>query len=638
MSRLYKFHNFLLENKISELLLEGNLIASDKFLSRLQNINNNIAQTLYKSFKDKVYIDRDLAQNYIDITDKEDAVSFISDRNASRMGTDGIYSARGRNEVKIGRLARTILSDLKIKFTDKDIEEFVNLYKSSKVDTTKKFKLVSGLDIKKYYNENNYSILSGSLGGSCMRHEDCQSYFKIYTRNPEQCQLLVYFDENEKVLGRALIWKISECELYTKNTEPYKGDNPKFFMDRVYVSIDSDVNKFIEYANSNEWIYKNRMTADDKESLIFKYKGEILIGRIIVKLNRLHFSKYPYVDTLKFTDGDSRISNVGFYIEPNEDDDEGFIMCDTDGGRDECSDCGGTGREDSNDNNCRKCHGDGEVDCSNCRGRGQTICTDCDGRGDINCNSCNGQGDIDCNRCDGGYIECRSCNGHGDKRCETCRGEGNIGKCKDCDGECEIKCPTCKGEELTCKTCNGEGTYVRKWGRGTRRVTCKDCGGEGKSNKGENGQEGCKCPECSRPVFSWGYFRSSTGWENRGTIVCKGCEGRGEIECEDCDGDGTIECKDCDGRGGSDCNHCDGSGTIDCKDCRGRGTIGECQTCDGEGTTGDCKLCDDGTVKCSDCGGSGERPKGQKAELCFNCAGILKDLMTDIQKNRYTIR
>ena len=105
MSRLYKFHNFLLENKISELLLEGNLIASDKFLSRLQNINNNIAQTLYKSFKDKVYIDRDLAQNYIDITDKEDAVSFISDRNASRMGTDGIYSARGRNEVKIGRLS-----------------------------------------------------------------------------------------------------------------------------------------------------------------------------------------------------------------------------------------------------------------------------------------------------------------------------------------------------------------------------------------------------------------------------------------------------------------------------------------------------------------------------------------------------
>ena len=38
---ILKFDNFLLESKIAKLLLEGNLMASDKFLTRLSGINNN---------------------------------------------------------------------------------------------------------------------------------------------------------------------------------------------------------------------------------------------------------------------------------------------------------------------------------------------------------------------------------------------------------------------------------------------------------------------------------------------------------------------------------------------------------------------------------------------------------------------
>jgi hypothetical protein len=635
MSRLYKFHNFLLESKISELLLEGNLMASDKFLSRLNGLNNNIAQILFKSFKDKQYIDKDLSQNWIDITDKEDTVSFISDRNASRTTSDEIYSSRSRNEVKIGRLARAILGDLKINFTDKEIEDFVNLYKSSKVDNSKKFKLVSGLDIKKYYHEDNYGEHSGSLGGSCMRHQECQTYFKIYTRNPEQCQLLVYFDENDKVLGRALVWKISESELYTKDLNKF-DKNVEYFMDRVYVARDSDVNKFIQYAKDNGWLYKYRMTADERLGMIFKYNDEIVYGKIIIKLNRLHFNRYPYVDTLSFTNGDNKISNVGFYISEDDDDpDEGFMMVDTGGGNDKCSNCDGTGRENSEGNDCFKCHGDGEVECPECKGGGETICGQCSGRGDIQCSTCHGDGEIECNICQGDrYINCRDCNGDGHKECRTCRGNGNLGDCPECKGDGDIECPECKGEEVTCKTCKGEGEYVRKWGRGTRRVTCKDCSGSGKGSSGEIGKEGCKCSTCSYIKYGW----HGRTWENRGIIPCKKCEGDGSIPCKDCDSQGEIRCSTCDGRGNKRCTDCS-FGSKECESCEGRGITGKCKTCKGEGTLGKCKTCKDGEgqIKCETCNGSGKRPKGQKAAKCPECSGLLDELINDIKLNRFKV-
>lgn len=636
MSKISKFDSFLIESKISELLLEGNLTASDKFLSRLSRINNNIANILYKSFKDKVYIDRDLAQNWIDVTDKEDVVTFLSDRNAARVGDNSAYTARGRNEVKIGRLARTILSDLKVKFTDKEIEEFVNLYKSSNVDTTKKFELVSGVIIKKYYLENNYAKDGGTLGGSCMRHDECQSYFKIYTKNPEQCQLLVYLDENGKVLGRALVWKISEAELYNKDLTKFTG-NVEYFMDRVYVAKDSDVNKFIEYAKDNNWLYKYKMAADDRLGMIFKYNNDTLIGKIVIKLNRLHFRDYPYVDTLNFTDGDTKISNVGFYIsdeDEDEDVDNGFIMNDTSGGREECSLCNGTGKEDTE---CIKCHGDGDVQCPECRGSGGTICSECEGDGDIKCRTCNGNGENECSVCSGeGHINCRDCSGDGDKECRTCRGEGNLGDCNDCKGEGEIECPTCKGEEVTCVTCKGEGSYTRKWGRGTRKVTCKDCDGMGKGSQGMKGEEGCKCPTCSAPVYNYGWIVDK--WENKGVIECGKCEGNGRIECKDCYGDGTIKCKTCNGEGSKECKNCRW-GFTECKDCEGNGNLGKCKNCKGKGTIGKCKTCKDGEgiIKCVACDGTGERPKGQKAGKCPDCSGLLDQLIDDIKSNSYRI-
>lgn len=627
---ILKFQNFLTESSLIELVLEGNLMATPRFLDRLAAIDNPIAKVMHKAFADKKLIDKDLPQNWIDVTDKEDSITFTADRSATRLNNnpEDIYKSN-RNEARIGRFTRSILNELGVKATDKEIEDFVNLYKSTKVDTSLKFQLVSGSLIKKYYLEKNYAKSSGTLGGSCMRHEECQKYFKIYTKNPESCQLLVYLDADDKVLGRALVWKIHKKKLYTyPNLQDFEC-SAEYFMDRVYVSKDSDVNKFINYAKQNGWLYKYRMTSDDQENLFLKFGDQTILGKIVVKLSRLHTREYPFVDTLTFADGDSKISNVGFTIDKGEDDDEGFIMSDTSGGTDTCS-CDGTGYDDDDSDDCRECDGDGEVNCPKCRGTENIVCDSCGGDGDITCDQCNGDGDTPCTNCDGnGSIPCQNCDGGGTKLCSTCGGDGTLGNCTECSGAGSFDCAECKNEPLTCKNCKGEGTIVRKWGVGLRKVNCPDCRGAGKASSGETGREGCKCSTCSYVI--------GRNWWNKGSITCKKCNGGGELICKSCEGDGDITCQTCDGDGSKRCDDCRW-GNVRCKKCNGDGQLGQCKKCKGEGSLGDCKDCDNGQVKCTKCNGSGKKDKSQKKPLCPECAGLLDEMMNSIRKGSYKLR
>lgn len=626
MCKINNFNDF----NIDYLLLEGNLSASVKFLTRLKSINNPISTILYNAFFNKKNIDRDLAQNWIDVSNSEDSISFVSDRNASRL--DNPFEGKGRNEVKVGRFTRSILSDLGENFSDKEIEIFVNLYKSSKVDNSKKFELVSGPDIKKYYHYKNYAINSGQLGGSCMRGEDCQSYFKIYTRNTESCQLLVYLNEDNKVLGRALVWKIHKSELYDK-TQKLFDTKPVYFMDRVYTANDSDSLKFLTYAKNNNWLVKNQMNNNGNASLLFNYGGIPLYGRIDVELKRVIFREYPYMDTLKFCNGDDIISNVGFIKDDSDDSDDPFHMEDTDGSSEECSNCNGTGYDNNNSDECNLCSGDGEVSCGICNGSGNEICPPCDGGGDVVCKACNGDGETPCTKCNHGRMPCTDCGSNGSNECKDCKGDGSLGDCKDChDGN--IDCKKCKGEAVICKTCKGECVTVRKWGNGTRRVKCVDCDGKGKLESGvrvrRGSMPGCMC-DCSTTWYDDCY--------NVGVVKCKKCEGDGYIKCKKCDGDGNIHCETCDGDGDLDCENDDCRyGRIDCKKCEGNGTTGECKKCNGSGSLGICKNgCDHGQVKCGKCSGSGKKTSKEK-DLCPECSGLLDELKIEVASGNFKLK
>ena len=319
------FNEFILESKVVSLVLENDLNASPEFLSRLDKIRDRskVAQILYVLFGEEYYIVKDLPQNWINVTNDPEMISFLSDTRAKRtpMQWDEDYSkyydVSGRGQIKVGRFAQALLSDpdviedLDLSFvedhiqglTQKDYEEFVNLYKSEFTVVTNKFELISGEKISYYYDIYNYAYGDkGQLGSSCMRYTKCQKYFSIYQKNPEVCQLLVYVNQEDKVLGRALVWKLEK---------KVDGCPAEYFMDRVYCANDSDIIKFKNYAKEQGWVMKNRNSSDIVESLFFNYNDAVILSHINVQLKDFRFENYPFVDTVAFLHlGNGKLHNI----------------------------------------------------------------------------------------------------------------------------------------------------------------------------------------------------------------------------------------------------------------------------------------------------------------------------------------
>lgn len=112
---------------------------------------------------------------------------------------------------------------------------------------------------------------------------------------------------------------------------------------------------------------------------------------------------------------------------------------------------------------CETCGGNGEIECSDCYGNGEVDCDECSGSGEISCNDCSGSGDIECSNCDGSgniedeegnEIECPDCSGNGNNNCEDCNGNGEI-ECSDCRGRGNFECGNCDGRgNISCYDCN----------------------------------------------------------------------------------------------------------------------------------------------------------------------------------------
>lgn len=129
-------------------------------------------------------------------------------------------------------------------------------------------------------NSNSLSIwmdkgLKGGLEGSCMRYGGCQSYLDIYALNPDKVKMAVYL-KDELLIARCIVW--------------YK-DNHKY-SDRIY-AVDS-----LKEIQMKEWL--NLQGFKD----IFNCRDTFDI-----RLNKGWFEEFPYMDTLKYLDGDGLLSN-----------------------------------------------------------------------------------------------------------------------------------------------------------------------------------------------------------------------------------------------------------------------------------------------------------------------------------------
>ena len=124
----------------------------------------------------------------------------------------GVFTVKSRNEVGIGRFVNKLAPG---KYNSKQIEEFINQFKSQLEKAGEVFDLVEGEDISKYYWYENYKEMSGTLGNSCMAKK--RDLFEIYTQNQDVCKMLVLL-EDDMVIGRALVWKLASVRKDRKST------------------------------------------------------------------------------------------------------------------------------------------------------------------------------------------------------------------------------------------------------------------------------------------------------------------------------------------------------------------------------------------------------------------------------------
>ena len=478
-----KYDEFLVE-KIISMINESEVVYSQKFRNLLRDINSPIS-TVLREIETK---DLNVTNNYFDISDNKDQISFISDRKAKEiLGSDPKYAiyqggpclthnleqngkiftllgyepkgsepyrpsederceivskavspssgrvfvklkfgdkecvcseerlsyddlskevwSKNRQKIRTGRGIKALLSSFDKKFTDSEVEDFVNKYKSAYDrlnDIYRNFELVSGNDISYWYSYKNYSRGAdrGTLGNSCMSGVP-PLFFDIYVYNTDVCGLLILKDESDptKIKGRALVWKLKEPQIT--------------FVDRIYTHEDSDVQLFRDYAKFQKWHYKANNDSSAYPETIDPDGSRVRHNEFTVFIEKGEYKKYPYVDTVKYYN-----SNTGELTTEGEDNSDYIDLEDTDGGYvgydgDECETCGGTGRVE-----CSECDGSTEVDCEDCHGTGKYECEKCDGKG---CDDCDGTGKIKCDNCDGeGQIECDNCDGTGNVDCPEC--------------------------------------------------------------------------------------------------------------------------------------------------------------------------------------------------------------------------
>ncbi len=377
----------------------------------------------------------ELAHKIIHWVKKDDVNMFIDSR-----GIDLIPDITP-SDLKVGKFARKILDKAGKKFSDKDIEDFVTLYKAEFIkmrNINELFDVVSGEDIALWYHEKSYYSNSGTLGNSCMRYQKCQEYLGIYTSNKDQVSLVILFndEQRDKIIGRALLWTDS------KNRK---------FMDRIYQADETVIELFISYAKKNNWIYKERQDSCAGTTLLLD-GSEVEDGTITVYLeNGGNFAYYPYVDTVKYyLEYPGTLSNDSNSMHD-------YCLESTDGNNNSCESCGGSGTSE-----CYNCDGRGESDCDECRS-GSISCDSCSGEGTFECSNCEGYCETDCSTCDGSGKgdedeDCEDCEGSGKKSCDSCSGDGTQ-KCEDCNGDGENDCTHCDGQGTNdCYNCDGSGT------------------------------------------------------------------------------------------------------------------------------------------------------------------------------------
>lgn len=308
--KLLKFSEFLLEKISKKVPLQW----SKKFDQVLNKIDSPIKDALLELRMS------DSDMSLINVTERDDMISFTESSKlydiffeteiSKKWGnlyfgpltdTDAQIYNKNRSEIKIGRFIKRLLLDT---FSDKEIEKFVNQYKSQFDLKKLQFKFLEGSDIKNGYDSNNFSFENSSpneLINSCMN--DQLTLIDFYYSCP--VKLLILEDQNGYIWGRSLIWEIKEGV---------------FYMDRIYAVKGEILFKFQNYAKENGWWWKTENKSGPYYNITNgKEKGWIKI-EIPLEYDFEDHKEWgvPYLDTFCFMQNNKLMNyepETGHYYE-----------------------------------------------------------------------------------------------------------------------------------------------------------------------------------------------------------------------------------------------------------------------------------------------------------------------------------
>jgi len=284
MKMIKEYRIFNLYKKLN-ILLESLLVTSDEFSNIIFDMANGsgtstsgdpVAMILAAIIGTDIKTDH----NYIGLSKRNDMVSSMTDRKAQEHLKDDIDPwTKSKNDMKVGRIVKSILDSNDIPISQSNIEQFVNVFKANfdrKSGATDTIRLIEGEEIRKWYDADSYVEGSGQLNNSCMRQKSKSSFLDIYVKNPDKVKMLIYTDTSDKLLARALVWKLDSGDTY---------------VDRLYTVYDSDI-KLVE-----DWMRNNL------ESYGSYYgDGGFRGNNLIVTIKKGDYKKYPYMDTFSYYD------------------------------------------------------------------------------------------------------------------------------------------------------------------------------------------------------------------------------------------------------------------------------------------------------------------------------------------------
>jgi len=297
--KIYNFDDFLLESQgvgfpfhLSDVMVYILTLIDDPISSELIHLNS------IKDFKNYTLVDTDFKDDYVTFVPgkilRDTVYNDFDDVSLRRRFThrpltpSAIAWNKGRNPIRIGRLINSLFPN---KFTNSQIETFVNKFKAKNQRIENHFVIYK--NIPTAYDTYNYSSKYGEanqLWNSCMNDAD-NGILDFYVHNDSSVECLVLLEDEvdiqtgeikPKIIARALIWKTDEGEL---------------FMDRVYFIHDKDYYKFIDYAKEKNVIYKSK----NQSGAEIKFKKGGYEDWYEIKINIKYpietYDMLPYMDT-----------------------------------------------------------------------------------------------------------------------------------------------------------------------------------------------------------------------------------------------------------------------------------------------------------------------------------------------------